>query len=67
MFAVRQKKHYLCNNNFRHASLQCVPGQELIFYTPMETYTKQPISIVDQMEMLNCRPNGNVEKQGTSV
>lgn len=29
------------------------------FYTPMETYTKQPISIVDQ--------NGNVEKQGTSV
>ena len=28
---------------------------ELIFYTPMETYTKQPISIVDQMEMLKNR------------
>ena len=25
------------------------------FYTPMETYTKQPISIVDQMEMLKNR------------
>ena len=45
MFAVQQKKHYLCINNFRHASLQCVPGRNLFFYIPMVAYTKQPISI----------------------
>lgn len=28
---------------------------ELIFYTPMVTYTKQPISIADQMTMLKKR------------
>ena len=28
---------------------------ELIFYTPMVTYTKQPISIADQMAMLKNR------------
>ena len=39
MFAVQQKKHYLCINNFRH----------------MITYTKQPISIADQIAMLKNR------------
>lgn len=55
MFAVQQKKHYLCINNFRHASLQCVPGRNLFLYTHMITYTKQPISIADQIAMLKNR------------
>ena len=54
MFAVQQKKHYLCINNFRHASLQCVLGRNF-FYTPMVTYAKQPLSIADQMEILKSR------------
>lgn len=54
MFAVQQKKYYLCINNFRHASLQCVPRRNL-FYIHMITYTKQPISIADQIAMLKNR------------
>lgn len=54
MFGTLRKKHYLCTNNFRHASLQCVLGRNF-FYTPMVTYAKQPLSIADQMEILKSR------------
>jgi hypothetical protein len=54
LVGAQLKKYYLCINNFRHASLQCVLGRNF-FYTPMVTYAKQPLSIADQMEILKSR------------
>lgn len=56
MFAVQQKKYYLCINNFRHATpLYNAYQGGTYFYIHMITYTKQPISIADQIAMLKNR------------
>ena len=55
MFAVQQKKHWSLYQQFPPRLFTMRTRAERIFYTPMVTYTKQPISIVDQMAMLKNR------------